>query len=393
MTATSPIKNHQLKVALVYDRINIAYGGAEQVLLILHKLFPNAPIYTSVYNRHQSPWAEDLKIIPSFLQTWPGATSYHRCYVPLMPLAFESLDLSDYELIVSVTSAEAKGVITKPEQIHLSYLLSPSRYLYSHKKQYLKSRSILTKPGVNWLSRHLLEYLKWWDQAAIHRPDFIIPLSRKIQQRIKTYYDLETLEPIYPPIDAINLNTNLDSLKDLDLPSEYYLVVSRLVPYKNIDIAIKACQRLNHHLVIVGTGPHLNKLKKIAGKDSHHLIHFLSEQAQTTVNTLMQQAKLFLSPAEDDFGLAPLQANLFGTPVIIYQQSGVAEVFKNRLQGTIMPEATTESLVNSISHTSSLEFDPDKMKQAATQFDQTRFLFNFKNVVKTIVANKLGKKL
>ncbi len=228
-----------LKTALVYDRANTAYGGAEQVLIALKQIFPDADLFTSVYDPAAAEWTKNFSVKPSFLQSFPGAKKHHRAYLPLMPLAFEQLDLSDYKLVVSVTSAEGKGIISKPDQFHLCYLLTPPRYLYSHREQYLHSRPVLNLPGIRFFSNKILDYLTWWDQAAIYRPDAIIPISNLVRLRTAKYYQLEIEDPVYPPSDVSLQPENkmpFDLLKKhLNGPDELVLTVSRLVAYKRID--------------------------------------------------------------------------------------------------------------------------------------------------------------
>jgi glycosyltransferase involved in cell wall biosynthesis len=386
VTQIKPFTQSQIKTALIYDRVNTRYGGAEQVILALHQLFPDAPLYTSVYNPKQAMWAQDLTVKTSFLQKLPGAKQNHRVFAPLMPLAFEQLDLSDFELIISVTSAEAKGVITKPEQTHLCYLLSPPRYLYSHQQEYLQSRPFLNWYGLNLLTKQLLNYLEWWDQAAIHRPDYIIPLSKVIQQRVKTYYDLETLDPIYPPVDVPNTQQTA-SLAKLKLPKNFNLVVSRLVPYKKIDLAIRACQNLQQPLVIVGAGPQLRRLTQLVYPHKSPVI-FLGPQPQAVVNSLLAQAKLLLSPGQDDFGLVALQANLQGTPAVINAESGVSEILIEEVGGVKLHSLSIEAIERAMQRADHLDFKSDIMKQIAQKHSMREFLLNFKNVVQTILDLK-----
>jgi glycosyltransferase involved in cell wall biosynthesis len=386
VTQIKPFTQSQIKTALIYDRVNTRYGGAEQVILALHQLFPDAPLYTSVYNPKQAMWAQDLTVKTSFLQKLPGAKQNHRVFAPLMPLAFEQLDLSDFELIISVTSAEAKGVITKPEQTHLCYLLSPPRYLYSHQQEYLQSRPFLNWFGLNLLTKQLLNYLEWWDQAAIHRPDYIIPLSKVIQQRVKTYYDLETLDPIYPPVDVPNTQQTA-SLAKLKLPKNFNLVVSRLVPYKKIDLAIRACQNLQQPLVIVGAGPQLRRLTQLVYPHKSPVI-FLGPQPQAVVNSLLAQAKLLLSPGQDDFGLVALQANLQGTPAVINAESGVSEILIEEVGGVKLHSLSIEAIERAMQRADHLDFKSDIMKQIAQKHSMREFLLNFKNVVQTILDLK-----
>ena len=197
------------RIALVYDRVNTPYGGAEKVLLALHQAFPQAPLFTSVFHP-RAVWAKIFKIKTSFLQKVPFANQLHRFFVPLMPLAFESLDLSMYDIIISVTSAEAKGIITRPNQLHVCYMLTPTRYLYSHRAHYEQTHWPFKIPLLNFFSRKLFDYLTWWDQVAAQRPDVIIPISGLVKKRIEKYYQRAVSDVIYPPVDLNEQKTKKD---------------------------------------------------------------------------------------------------------------------------------------------------------------------------------------
>jgi glycosyltransferase involved in cell wall biosynthesis len=386
---SSQLNLNQLKVALVYDRVNTPYGGAEQVLLALHQLFPNTDLITSVYHPATALWAQEFNLKTSFLQKFPGSKVYHRFYLPFMPLAFENLDLTGYDLVISVTSAEAKGVITKPNQPHLCYLLSPPRYLYSHQAQYLNSRLLFKLPLIRFLVNKLLDYLTWWDQTAAHRPDMIVPISKLVQARVKRYYHLEPHDPVYPPIDVNLQEPQLPTQKiteqlNLDLPKKFILSVARLVTYKRLDLAIKACDQLDQPLVIVGTGPEEKRLKKISQSLNSQTI-FLGNQPQSVVNYLYQQAALFLAPGIDDFGIAPVQANYFGTPAVLNQNSGAAELIEHKKQGIHIKELTVNSVKKALQLSFQTEFEPSLLSTKARHYNTEQFLQNFKNVVKKLL--------
>jgi glycosyltransferase involved in cell wall biosynthesis len=384
MSAIKPIFSDELKTALVYDRVNTPYGGAEQVLLSLKKLFPDAPLYTSVYQPQKAKWAQSFTVIPSFLSKIPFFKNSHRWLLPLMPLAFESLDLSEYQLIISVTSAEAKGVLTKPNQLHLCYLLTPPRYLYDFRDEYINSAPILKKPGINSAVKKIIKYLTWWDQAAIYRPDLIIPLSKLVKSRVKKIYKLETSNPIYPPSNVIASNTNEQRFKQLNLPKKYLLLVSRLVPYKRVDLAIKACLNLQRNLVIVGEGTEEKRLKKIAGNNQN--ITFLPSQPQSVVNSLMKHAQLFLAPGIDDFGLSPLHANQMGTPALINKRSGVAEVFDANIQGVVINELSVQVVEQGIGQALSAQYNSAKIKSCASQLTTNKFLTEFAQIIQNEIT-------
>src|SRR3989344_2252172 len=240
-----------MRVAIVYDRVN-KWGGAERILLALHELFPDAPLYTSVYNPKNASWANIFSIKTSFLQSIPFAKSAHEYFPILMPLAFESFSFERFDLVISVTSESAKGIITLPKTMHICYCLTPTRYLWSGYSDYFLN------PVLKFFAFPIVAYLRFWDKIAIDRPDFVIAISNEVRKRIKKYYHKD-VSVIYPPL-AMEDSGNTSRKR-----GKYFLVVSRLVPYKRIDLAIKACNELGLQLKIVGTGTEISMLKNIAG--------------------------------------------------------------------------------------------------------------------------------
>jgi glycosyltransferase involved in cell wall biosynthesis len=382
------------KIALIYDRANTAYGGAEQVLLALKRLYPDLVLFTSVYDAKKAKWAKDFILKTSFLQKFPFAKKIHRYLAALMPFAFECLDLSSYDIIISVTSAEAKGVVTRRDQLHLCYLLSPPRYLYHYHDQYLEKNQLLKLPIISNLTGIALNYLKKWDQIAIYRPDVIIPIAEVVKKRAKKYYkNLQIEKVIYPPIDSTLLNYKTQ--KKGQIEDKYFLLVSRLVPYKNIAPAILACQKLGHKLIIVGEGPEENSLKEMANK----LITFQKKISNEKLANLYQNCQAVLSPGLDDFGIAALEANLFGKPIIINQLSGAAELIEDNVHGIHLTyqegdstEEITDNLIKSIKKLEKSNFDPRILSKNALKYDTNRFVFNFDSALKTAYkAKKEGR--
>ena len=312
-----------MQVALVYDRVNTAYGGAEQVLSALHELFPEAPLYTALYDAKKTPWAKKFsQIRPSFLNKIKFLRNKHRWLAFLMPLAFESFDFSDYDLVISVTSAEAKGIITQTQTKHICYLLTPPRYLYSHKSFYQKHSLFYRLPLLQQLTNQLINYLTNWDQLAIHRPDVIIPISQLIKKRANKYYPQVKIGPVIYPTVIDHQSTN----KPVNQSTNYYLIVSRLVDYKKIDQAIIACQQLKKKLVIVGHGPEFGNLKfKIKNSPQ---IKIFPQVAKAKIAHLYQHCSALLMPGEEDFGIVALEALSYGKPVIIHHSSGAAELIR-----------------------------------------------------------------
>ena len=249
-----------MKVALVYDRVN-KWGGAERVLLALHKLFPYAPLYTSVYDREKAPWAKVFDVKTSFLQRLPFATN-HELFATLMPIAFESFSFDEYDLVISVTSEAAKGIITKPKTMHICYCLTPTRYLWSGLNEYYNQPAAgIFNPGVRLGMKLFVNKLRRWDKISSKRPDSYLSISKTVKRRIVAYYNRES-KVIYPPVDTEVFN--LPKVKTLN---DYFLIVSRLVPYKRVDYAIEAFSQLPYRLKIIGSGIDEKRLKKNAGKN------------------------------------------------------------------------------------------------------------------------------
>lgn len=355
-------------VALVYDWVTSAHGGAERVLLALHKAFPDAPLYTSVADVPNAGWAATFDLRPSWLQKLPWIHRHHRWLAPLLPLAFESLDLSQYQVVISVTSAEAKGVVTSPDQLHICYLLTPPRYLYSHSKEYGDQ---LGNPALRLLANPFLKYLRWWDQASAYRPDVIFPISNLVADRCHTYYQRRTEPALYPPVGERNIN---HPGKD-----EYYLVVSRLVPYKKIDLVIKACLQLRRKLVVIGTGLDLSRLEKLSGQSE--LISFLSSQTDEQVAGHITNCQAVLMPGLEDFGITAAEAVSAGKPAVVHHQSGVAEILSNGKTAIFIKDETVPALVTAIEQLEKKTFNPSQLRQSMRKYATTTFVKKWQEVV------------
>ncbi|MBA2669277.1 MAG: glycosyltransferase, partial [Gemmatimonadetes bacterium] len=237
-----------MKVAITADWLN-SFGGAERVLVQLHQMFPDAPIYTSVYDPTGLPdFMQGWDVRPSFLQRVPFAKRHHQWFLPLMPMAFEQFDLSEYDLVITTNSACAKGVITRPDAVNLCYCYTPCRYLWDLYHEYTRGHRArgLIAPTAHWL--------RVWDRLAADRVDHFVGISKEVAGRIRKHYRRDA-EIIYPPVDVDSFVPNGRE------PEDFYLVVSRLVPYKRVDLAIEACNRLDRRLVIVGDGPERRRLE------------------------------------------------------------------------------------------------------------------------------------
>jgi len=400
------------KIAIVYDRVNTSFGGAEKVLLALHQLYPQADLFTSVYHRRKAQWAKVFNVKTSFLQKIPFAKRWHRPFVVLMPLVFECLDLRAYQIIISVSSAEAKGVITRSDQLHFSYLLTPPRYLYHYQESYWQKNKLLRWPIIKTLAKKSLNYLKKWDHLAIHRPDLIVPISQSVAKRIHKYYHLDHQPVIYPPVDVKTFQALLAN-KPLNTKEEhtYYLVVSRLVPYKNIDLAIRACIKLDRQLIIVGDGPEYRHLKKL----SHELlldknkktanfkqIIFQKRVSDAQLSQLYAHARALLMPGIDDFGIVALEANLHALPVIIHQHSGASELLTDGQHALHLnyPEIMREDqgeqylaeLCQKMEILEATDFDLEILTKNAIKYDTNHFLRRFNIQLETAYRKKFDER-
>lgn len=365
-----------MRVAIVYDRVN-KWGGAERVLLTLHELFPDAPLYTSVYNPKSANWAKIFpKVIPSFLQKLPFAKSRHDLLAPLMPFAFEAFDFSKFDLVISVTSESAKSIITSPKTKHVCLMLTPTRYLWSGYKEYFNSQF---KKVISWA---VVKLIKKWDFVAAQRPDQIISISEEVKDRVEKYYNRDS-KVIYPPVDTQKFQTKTLKFKMAmkGLPAgDYFFIVSRLVPYKKIDIAIKAFNVLKMPLVIVGTGSEESKLKKLASKN----ISFVGQVSDQDLAKYYSLSKALVFPQEEDFGIVAVEAQSAGKPVIAYKKGGARETVMDRRTGLFFEEQTVPSLIDAVKKFEKMRFSPKDCQDNAERFSKERFKKEFLQVVKNI---------
>lgn len=385
-------------VAIIYDRVNTKYGGAEVVLSTLHDIFPEAPIFTSVFHPAKANWAKKIQIIPSFLQHIPFFQDKHQFLLPFMPLAFESFELDAYNVIISVTSAEAKGVLTKPNQLHICYMLTPARYLYSHEIEYLESKWYLQLPLIKQIVQKTLQQLKRWDQAACLRPDVIVPISKLVANRIKLFYNRTPSPVIYPPV-ALSISENeLDELPTFTGVSKFYLSVSRLVSYKRVDLSIQACLQLKKPLVIVGDGDSKQALHELARNNScvkkntesvqefllratkeQKIILFAGKLSHRDLKALYKNCQAVLMPGQEDFGITALEAGIFGKPVILFYTSGVAELLQDSVHAIHIHKETVPEMVYALAKLDELNFDARKLRAHARQYSVQKFKQEFTN--------------
>jgi len=349
-----------MKTAIVYDRVN-KWGGAERVLLTLNELFPDAPLYTSVYSKKDADWASAFpKVIPSFLQKFPLVQKKHEYLAPLMPLAFESFNFSEYDLVISVTSEAAKGIVTKPQTKHICLCLTPTRYLWSHHEEYFKN------PFLKFLSRPAVKYLKNWDLVASQRPDMMISISTEVKNRIKKYYKRDS-EIIYPPVETDMFKSKTREKKD------YFLVVSRLVSYKRVDLVIEAFNELEYPLFIVGTGSQRKKLENMALKN----VRFLGHLTDKDLAGYYQEARAFIFPQEEDFGITAVEAQAAGTPVIAYGKGGAIDTVIDGVTGLFFEEQKKSDVIKAVRRFEKCKFNRKNLVENAEKFSKENFKKHF----------------
>jgi len=379
-----------MKVALVYDRVN-KWGGAERTLLALHEIYPEAPLYTAVYNSKRAPWAKVFsKVIPSFLQSFPFARTHHEAYPYLMPLAFESFNFDEYDVVISVTSESAKGIITKPKALHICYCLTPTRYLWSGYFDYKDAFHFgILNPIVRLFFPIVAARLRFWDQIAAQRPDHYLAISNNVAQRITKYYGREA-EVIYPPVDMKKfcVNTPEVSLRRrrdpstsgviFDTKKDYFLTVSRFVPYKRIDIAIEAFNKLGWPLKIIGDGMEVTYLRKMAKQNIEFLGQDLTDEE---LIGYYQKCRALIFAGEEDLGLVSLEAQACGKPVVALRGGGIPETIIEGATGEFFYPQTPGALIKVIKEFKAEKYRPEDCRKNTERFDKKIFKEKFKKFV------------
>lgn len=358
-----------MKVALVYDRVN-KWGGAERVLLALLNIFPNATLFTSVYDGKKAPWAKVFKEIKtSFLQNIPLAKKYHEFFPVLMPIAFESFSFDNFDLVISLTSEAAKGVITRPPTHHICICLTPTRYLWSGYHEYFSN------PVIRFFSYPAVWYLRVWDSVASRRPDKIIAISTNVKKRIERYYSLASVV-INPPL-MLDGKVQKNAKK---IPGNFFLVVSRLVAYKRVDLAIKACNTLGLNLKIVGSGSEEKKLKSMAGST----IEFVGQVTDIELFSYYFSCKALIFPGREDFGLTMVEAQSFGKPVIAYGAGGALDIIIKGETGEFFDAKTPSSLVKVLKNFAPHRYNRESCVRNAERFSYKEFKKKLLNFLETV---------
>ena len=386
------------KIAIVHDFLTY-FGGAEQVLKSLHNLYPEAPIYTLLYDKKKmKQYFPKAKIRTSFLNKLPRFWRKRKKYLlPLMPTAVETFDLRDFDIVISSSSSFAKGIITKPKTTHICYCHTPTRFLWDWHLNYLRENKIKRIKKV--LILPILHYMRMWDKAASERVDYYIANSNNTARRIKKFYNRES-KVIYPPCDIAKElhsgdypveNKLQNSANAVPQPfgtmepsnsekvEDYFLIVSRLSPYKRIDVAVEAFNKLDLPLIIIGEGEDRKRLENMAEKN----IKFLGFQSEKKLAEYYQNCQAFIFPGEDDFGITAVEAMSFGKPVLAFRKGGLKETVIEGETGEFFDDAIPEILADGVRRLKNNyeKYDSVKIKNQANKFSRENFEDSMKKFI------------
>lgn len=363
-----------MKVAIVHDWLT-NMGGAEQCVLNFMDVYPDAPIYTSMFKKDGvDERFSARKIVTTFLQRF-AKKGNHQKYFPLMPFAFERLDLTEYDVVLSSTSCCAKGVVTSPDSLHFCYCYTPIRYVWARSFEYMKDMGKLKKL----VCSILLHYMKMWDFAAAQRVDHFIAISTEVQRRIKKYYGRNSVV-IFPPVRCSQFEIG-------SVDGDYFLVVSRLVYYKRFDLAVKACSALNKKLIVIGDGPERKHLEDMAGPT----VTFLGRQPDEVVRKHMSECRALLFPGEEDFGIVPVEAQACGRPVLAFGKGGALDTVVDGQTGILFNEQTVDSLRNAIEKFETMTFDKNVIRKHSLKFDEPEFKRQIEEYIRTTIEKQSFK--
>ncbi|MDD5589901.1 MAG: glycosyltransferase [Candidatus Portnoybacteria bacterium] len=367
-----------MKVALVHDYL-LRMGGAERVLLELAKIFPEAPIYVLLCDQEKvAPWFPEERIRPSFLQKFPEFIKRrHKYLLPILPVAAENFDLRDFDLVISSSSAFAKSVIIRPSASHVCYCHSPSRFLWDWHHEYLEENNFNFFKKI--LARVASNYLRIWDRSSAKRVDYFIANSKATRDKISKYYRQEA-RVIYPPVALPSWNKF-----SLARNKGFYLIISQLTPYKKIDVAITAFNKLKLPLIILGQGPEFSRLSKMAGSN----IRIQGWASDAERNEFLRDCAAFILPGEDDFGIAAVEAMGWGKPVLAVRAGGAKETVLEGITGEFFDVASPEILADGLRRMREKinQYSPVVIRKWAEKFSQERFRNEMMDFVKKIGYN------
>ncbi|TVY09791.1 glycosyltransferase [Paenibacillus cremeus] len=362
-----------MKIALVHDYLN-QYGGAERVLECFMDMFPDSPVFTVISDLNKMPQRfKEADIRSSFIQNIPFSKNQYKKMLTLFPIAVEQMDLRGYDLVLSSSSAFAKGIITRADQIHVCYCHTPMRYIWDLYHQYMDE---ISNPVFRTVLPYMLHKIRIWDQMNAQRVDRFISNSHNVARRIQKYYNRES-QVIHPPV-------SFSHLREASSSEDFFLIVSRLIPYKRIDLVIEAFNKLNRPLVIIGDGYDRNRLMKMAGPH----IQMLGYQSDAVIQEYYAKCKAFILAGEEDFGITPLEAQAHGKPVIAFGKGGALETVVEGKTGLFFREQTIESLIEAITKLEMLIINSKQIHMHAMSFNEDRFKVEIRNFINTTIREK-----
>lgn len=356
-----------MKLALVHDFL-VQDGGAEKVLAVLQDVWPDAPTYTLFFDPQKLPLFANRDIRTSFLQQMPLILKKYQWYITLMPTATEQYNLSDFDVVVSSTSAFAKGIITRPDATHICYCHTPTRYLWSDTHSYLEELRV--PKFIKSMLPPVLSRLRLWDAQAAHRVDHFIANSNTVKTRIQKYYHRDA-HVIFPPVNTHRFHLS-------PRPKNYFLTGGRLVAYKRFDLIIDACNKTGIPLKVFGSGPVEQHLKR-EGKSN---IEFLGKVSDERLQNLYADAIAFIQTQEEDFGITTIESMASGRPVIAYRKGGAIETIMEGVTGEFLESQTWEELADRLIRFNEAGYDPKHIKAYAQRFSRERFKQNMENFIK-----------
>lgn len=349
----------------------VKLGGAERVVKSLTEVYPEAPIYTLLHDKEKTDgWFADKKVHPSYLQALSKWLPSPKFLLPKMPKAIEQFYFDDYDVVVSSSSAFAHGIKTEGKTKHICYCHSPMRYAWDYTHEYTKNSSPLKKL----LIAHLLRPIREWDYRVAGRPDVLVANSKHVQKRIKKYWRRGS-EVIYPPV-------NVERFKVTPKHEDYFLIVSALTPFKKIDVAVRAFNKIKKRLVIIGDGSQRKYLESIAKKN----IEFLGRKDDDVVTTYFENCRAFIFPGEEDFGITPVEAMAAGKPVLAYGKGGVTESVKAGVSGEFFDKLTPGSLIDGLARLLANEkyYNPERIRDIAEGFNEDTFKRKMQELVNKV---------
>ncbi len=362
-------------VALVHDWL-ITLGGADRVLLALHQLFPAAPVFVALHDARRLPEAfKTLDVRTSWLQRFPNSAEHHRELVPLMPFAFRTLDLRGYKIVLSSSHACAKGVRVDRDAVHICYCHTPMRYVWDLAPLYRHALS----PWIRPVAQLAQASLRWWDRRTARGVTYFIANSRFVADRIRRYYRREATV-IYPPVHVDYFTPGGGGVDD------FFLVVSRLVPYKRVELAVKAFNQLGRRLIIVGDGPESPRLRALARPN----VTLVGEVSDETLREYYRRCLALVFPGEEDFGIVPVEAHACGRPVIAYDAGGVRESVVAARTGILFPQQSAAALIAAVQAFHPSEFDPIVIRRQAERFSRQTFHRQIGRFISRVYARASG---